>query len=149
MSKCNCHSFEISFIVIIEHFCRPYFYGSNCSTPCGQCKGSAVCDDEFGYCSLGCKPHWIGSRCDGEKKIVKYSKLESTKTRKCSSGLWNIYINALYKLNMIKLNFFLNWNTQNDYMHIVLFCNNILNFCFSFLFISVFYLFYVGAFLFV
>ena len=59
---------KFHFIVILEFTCPPHFYGRNCSTPCGQCNGSAVCNNYVGYCFHGCKPHWNGLRCNGKKK---------------------------------------------------------------------------------
>ena len=47
--------------------CHSRFYGSDCATPCGQCKGGDVCNNVTGYCPRGCKQHWIEPRCNGKK----------------------------------------------------------------------------------
>ena len=46
--------------------CATNYYGSDCKTPCGQCKGDDVCDNVTGHCPHGCKPHWTGLGCDGK-----------------------------------------------------------------------------------
>ena len=45
--------------------CSTQYYGSNCSTPCGQCTGEDVCDNVTGLCPSGCKHNWNGTKCDG------------------------------------------------------------------------------------
>ena len=49
--------------------CAPHFYGSDCNTPCAQCRRDDVCDSVTGHCPNGCKPHWTGPWCDGIKLI--------------------------------------------------------------------------------
>ena len=46
--------------------CSPHYYGSDCNTPCGKCRGDDVCHNVTGQCPNGCKPHWTGTRCDGK-----------------------------------------------------------------------------------
>ena len=53
--------------------CPSYYYGSDCNTPCGQCRGNDVCNNVTGLCPRSCQPHWQGSRCDG--KIKQFSIL--------------------------------------------------------------------------
>ena len=50
--------------------CVSHYYGSECNTPCGQCRGDDVCDSVTGYCPHGCKPHWTGVRCDGKNCVT-------------------------------------------------------------------------------
>ena len=64
-------------IIIYQQFCyltivvcSPHFYGTNCNTPCGQCRGEDVCNNVTGYCPNGCKSHWTGQRCDGKKHCI-------------------------------------------------------------------------------
>ena len=54
------------FIFKIILVCATNYYGSDCKTPCGQCKGDDVCDSVTGHCPNGCKPHWTGLGCDGK-----------------------------------------------------------------------------------
>ena len=42
----------------------PQQYGSDCNTPCGQCRGD-VWNNVTGHCPHGCKPNWNGKKCDG------------------------------------------------------------------------------------
>ena len=49
--------------------CLPHYYGSDCNTPCGQCRGNDVCNIMTGYCPNGCKQHWSGPKCDGGYKL--------------------------------------------------------------------------------
>lgn len=49
--------------------CSPYYYGIDCITPCGHCRGDDVCNNVTGYCPLGCKQHWVGSKCNGTTLI--------------------------------------------------------------------------------
>ena len=47
--------------------CDQYYYGPNCNTPCGHCRGDDVCNNETGHCPNGCKPHWMGPECNGKE----------------------------------------------------------------------------------
>ena len=49
--------------------CAPHYYGHDCNTPCGQCRGDGVCDSVTGHCPIGCKPHWTGLKCDGRIRL--------------------------------------------------------------------------------
>ena len=49
--------------------CSPYYYGSDCNTSCGHCRGDDVCNNVTGHCPHGCKQHWIGSKCNGTTLI--------------------------------------------------------------------------------
>ena len=49
--------------------CSPYYYGSDCNTPCGQCRGDDVCNNATGDCPQGCEPRWVGSKCNGTSLI--------------------------------------------------------------------------------
>ena len=53
------------FDITLFAVCTPHYYGSDCNTPCGQCRGDDVCNNVTGHCPYGCKPHWTGPRCDG------------------------------------------------------------------------------------
>ena len=54
--------------------CVANYYGRDCNTPCGQCRGNDVCDNVTGHCPNGCKQHWAGTRCDGKQNIVTVKK---------------------------------------------------------------------------
>ena len=59
-------------IIILFFFnleCLPNYYGSDCNTPCGQCRGDIVCNNVTGQCPYGCKPYWTGPKCDGRYKL--------------------------------------------------------------------------------
>lgn len=62
--------------------CSPYYYGIDCITPCGHCRGDDVCNNVTGHCPLGCKQHWVGSKCNGTTLIFfflyMFSKFEKT-----------------------------------------------------------------------
>ena len=50
--------------------CVPDYFGSDCNTSCGQCRGDDVCNNVTGFCPHGCKPHWTGVRCDGKNIVI-------------------------------------------------------------------------------
>ena len=52
--------------------CSPHYYGIDCNTPCGQCRGDDVCNNVTGHCPHGCKQYWNGTKCDGKKIKTKY-----------------------------------------------------------------------------
>lgn len=65
---CIVNIFFIHFFLTVE--CSTKYYGSNCSTPCGQCTENDVCDNVTGMCPSGCKHNWNGTKCDGKKTIL-------------------------------------------------------------------------------
>ena len=50
--------------------CAPHYYGNDCSTPCGHCRGDDVCNNVTGHCPHGCTRHWQGLKCDGKYMIT-------------------------------------------------------------------------------
>ena len=54
--------------------CPQNYYDTDCSIPCGKCKGDDVCLNVTGHCPRGCKQHWKEPKCDGKlNKLGKYS----------------------------------------------------------------------------
>ena len=68
----NCCSIVLQYqhVILMIVVCVSHYYGSECNTPCGQCRGDDVCDSVTGYCPHGCKPHWTGVRCDGKNCVT-------------------------------------------------------------------------------
>lgn len=50
--------------------CKDGFYGQNCSTACGNCANSAVCNKDNGTCPTGCQENWEKPLCDGKNEVL-------------------------------------------------------------------------------
>lgn len=59
------------FLFFYNAGCRPRTYGENCSFTCGQCNNGEACDVSSGACAA-CKTNFVGSLCQGKKKIHKF-----------------------------------------------------------------------------
>lgn len=59
----------------IHEECRDGMYGANCSSTCGKCANSTLCNKENGSCSHGCQAQWIGPLCDGMYQHLNCGRL--------------------------------------------------------------------------
>ena len=50
------HNIKQTFSLLLKD-CVPRYYGSDCNTPCGQCREDDVCNSVTGYCPHGCVHH--------------------------------------------------------------------------------------------
>ena len=61
-------------MMVFISVCSPHYYGSECNTPCGQCRGDDLCDKMTGHCPNGCKQHWTSVRCDSRQFATRRIK---------------------------------------------------------------------------
>ena len=61
---------HVSTVFPLLPVCSPHYYGSDCNSSCGQCKGNDLCNNVTGTCPNGCNGHWTGPNCNGKQNIV-------------------------------------------------------------------------------
>ena len=99
--------FKYNFMMVFISVCSPHYYGSECNTPCGQCRGDDLCENMTGHCPNGCKQHWTSIRCDSKQFATRRIKqtlmrITNMKMFEYVLNIWIVFFNKKSFLQTIK-----------------------------------------------